>query len=156
MLATGPRSSSRTLTTSSSARLDRWGSGGSGGGGGVGSGAVVEVLQVQFIDKVVDVLMQLKFEQSSVHGLFIDRVLDISVAHGRQPQCELCVPVISSDKFSQSRGSNPLAPDSANPQSGEHSCCATDFRRIPQVQFLVVWEIVDMPVHVQRQASFST
>ena len=62
------------------------------------------------------------------------------------------VPVISSDKFPQSRGSNPLAPDSAHPQSGEHSCCATDFRRIPQVQFLVVWDVVDMPVYVQRQA----
>ena len=37
--------------------------------------------------------------------------------------------MISSDKFPQSRGSNPLAPDSAHPQSGEHSCCATDFRR---------------------------
>ena len=30
--------------------------------------------------------------------------------------------MISSDKFPQSRGSNPLAPDSAHPQSGEHSC----------------------------------
>ena len=37
--------------------------------------------------------------------------------------------MISSDKFSQSRGSNPLAPDSPHPQSDEHSCCATDFRR---------------------------
>ena len=37
--------------------------------------------------------------------------------------------VISSDKFPQSRGSNPRAPDSAHPQSGEHSCCVTDFRR---------------------------
>ena len=61
------------------------------------------------------------------------------------------VPVISSDKFPQSRGSNPLASDSAHPQSGEHSCCATDFRRDPQVQFLVFWEVVDMPVFVQRQ-----
>ena len=34
--------------------------------GGGGGGAVVEVLQVQFIDKVVDVLMQLKFQQSTV------------------------------------------------------------------------------------------
>ena len=61
------------------------------------------------------------------------------------------VPVISSDKFPQSRGSNPLAPDSAHPLSGEHSCCAAEFRRIPQVQFLVVWEVVDMPVNEQRQ-----
>ena len=39
------------------------------------------------------------------------------------------VPVISSDKFPQCRRSNPLAPDSAHLQSGEHSCCATDFCR---------------------------
>ena len=39
---------------------------GDGGHGGGGGGAVVEVLQVQFIDKVVDVLMQLKFQQSRV------------------------------------------------------------------------------------------
>ena len=38
------------------------------------------MLQVQFIDKVVIVLMQLKFQQSQgVYGQFIDRVLDISV-----------------------------------------------------------------------------
>ena len=36
--------------------------------------------------------------------------------------------VISSDKFPQFRVSNPLAPDSAHPQSGELSCCATYFR----------------------------
>ena len=35
-------------------------------GRGGGGGAVVVVLQVQFIDKVVDVLMQLKFQQSRV------------------------------------------------------------------------------------------
>ena len=39
------------------------------------------------------------------------------------------VHVISSDKFPQSRGFESSAPDSAHPQSGEHSCCATDFRR---------------------------
>ena len=39
------------------------------------------------------------------------------------------VPVISSDKLPQSRGSNLRAPDSVHPLSGEHSCCATDFRR---------------------------
>ena len=95
-----------------------------------------------------------------MHGQFIDRVVDISVVHREVPTVQTVqktilgvdVPVISSDKVPQSRGSNPLAPDSAHPhQSGEHSCCATDFRRIPQVQFLVVWEVVDMPVYVQRQ-----
>ena len=54
-------------------------------------------------------------------------------------------------QFPQSRGSNPRAPDSVHPLSGEHSCCATDFRRDSQVQILVFWEVVDMPVHVQRQ-----
>ena len=39
---------------------------GRGGGGGGGRGAVVEVLQMQFIDEVVDVLMQLKLQQSRV------------------------------------------------------------------------------------------
>ena len=75
--------------------------------------------------------------------------------------------MISSDKFPQSRGSNPRAPDSAHPQSGKHSCCATDFRRdstdavlgqggdMPVVAttgavLVVVW-VVDMPVYVQRQ-----
>ena len=55
------------LSTSSSARLDRWGSGGGGGGwGGGAGGALVVVLHLQFIDKVVFVLLQLKFQQSKV------------------------------------------------------------------------------------------
>ena len=60
---------------------------GLGGGGGVtATWAAAEVLQVQFIDKVVDVLMQLEFQQSRVcNGQFIDRVLDISVAHREVP-----------------------------------------------------------------------
>ena len=41
--------------------------------------AFVEVLQVQFIGKVVDVLMQLKFQQSRLCTGFIDRVLLIVV-----------------------------------------------------------------------------
>ena len=77
---------------------------------------------VQFIDKVVFVLLQLKFQQSRV------------CTGSSSTECwtfRLCSErgVISSDKFPQSRGSNPLAPDSAHPQSGEHSCSATDFRR---------------------------
>ena len=92
MLATGPRSSSRTLTTSSSARLDRWESGGSGGGGGGGGGgAVVEVLQVQFINEVVDVLMQLKFQQSSVcTDSSSTECLTFQLRTERYPQCKLC------------------------------------------------------------------
>ena len=119
--------------------------------------------------------MQLKFQQSrGVYGQFIDRVLDISVAHREVPTVQTVqktvlgvdVPVLSSDRFPQSRGSNP-APDSVLPLSGEHSYCATDFVEIPQVQFLDKVEIcpllrrqvqfswwswvVDMPVYVQRQ-----
>ena len=109
-----------------------------------------------------------------MHGQFIDRVLDISVAHREVPTVQTLqktvlgvdVPVLSSDWFPQSRGSNP-APDSVHPLSGEHSYCATDFVEIPQVQFLDKVEIcpllrrqvqfswwssvVDMPVYVQRQ-----
>ena len=55
-----------------------------------------------------------------MHGQVIDRVLDISVAHREVPTVQTVqktvlgvdVPVIGSDKFPQSRGSNPLAPDS--------------------------------------------
>ena len=126
---------------------------GLGGGGGVTAtwrrrgGAVVEVLQLQLIDKVVDVLMQLKFQQSRV-----------------------CTGSSSTEcwtyqlRTERSRGSNPLAPDSVHPLSGEHSCCATDFHSavlghggdMPVVAttgavLVVVWEVVDMPVNVQRQ-----
>ena len=58
--------------------------------------------------------------------------------------------MISSDKFPQSRGSNPLAPDSAHPQSGEHSCCATDFRR--DSTGAVLGQGGDMPVVVTTGA----
>ena len=48
--------------------------GGGGGGGRLGGGgAVVVVLQLQFIDKVVDVLLQLKFQQSRCRRLFLRR-----------------------------------------------------------------------------------
>ena len=111
---------------------------GRGGGGGGRGGAVVEALQVQFIDKVVFVLMQLKFQQFRVctgssstqcwtFQLCSERVRTVQAV--QKTVLGVDVPVISSDKFPQSRGSNPLAPDSAHPQSSEHSCCATDFRR---------------------------
>ena len=126
------------LSTSSSARSDRWGSGGGGGGGGGGGCEAVVVLLVQFIDKVVDVLMQLQVPAvQGVHGQFIDRVLDISVAHREVPTVQTVqktvlavdVPVISCDSS----------------QSGEHSCCATDFVGA------VLGQGEEMPVYVQRQ-----
>ena len=88
-----PRSLSRTLSTSSSACWDRWGSGGGGGGGGGGAGgAVVVVLQVQFIDKVVDVLMQLNFQQSRVvcTGSSSTECWTFQLRTERYPQCKLC------------------------------------------------------------------
>ena len=100
-----------------------------------GGGAVVVVLQVQFIDKVVFVLLQLKFQQSWVcTGSSSTECWTFQQTH-REPTVQTVqtdcscvdVPVISSDKFPQSRGSNPLAPDSVHPLSGEHSCCATAF-----------------------------
>ena len=93
---------------------------------------------VQFIDKVVIVLSQLKFQQSRVcTGSSSTECWTFRLCSERGTHSSNCaedcscvdVPVISSDKFPQSRGSIPLAPDSAHPQSGEHSCCATDFRR---------------------------
>ena len=98
--------------------------------GAAGDGAVVVVLQVQFIDKVVDVLMQLKFQQSRVcNGQFIDRVLDIFSCAQRGTHSANCAEDCSwrrrrcdqQRQFPQSRGSNPLAPDSVHPLSGEHS-----------------------------------
>ena len=103
-----------------------------------GGGASVEVLQVQFIHKVVIVFMQLKFQQSRVcTGSSSTECWTFQLCTKRVPTVQTVqktvlgvdVPLISSDKFSQSRGSNPRAPDSAHLQSGEHSCCATDFRR---------------------------
>ena len=68
-----------------------WGLAGRRLGGGRGAVTTWRRRGWQFIDKVVDVLMQLKFQQSRVfHGQFIDRVLDISVGHRRYPQCKLC------------------------------------------------------------------
>ena len=111
--------------------------GGGGGGGRLGGGgAVVVVLQLQFIDKVVFVLLQLKFQQSwvctgssSTEWWTLQLYLERGTHSANCAEGCSCVdvPVISSDKFPQSRGSNPLAPDSVHPLSGEHSCCATDF-----------------------------
>ena len=107
-------------------------------GGGGGRGAVVEVLQVQFIDKVVDVLMQLKFQQSGVctgssstecwtFQLCSERTRTVQTV---QEDCSWCRrscdqqrQVLAVQRFES------FAPDSVHPQSGEHSCCAAEFRR---------------------------
>ena len=113
--------------------------------GGGGGGAVVEVLQVQFIDKVVDVLMQLKFQQSRVctgsssteRGTFqlrSERVRTVQTV--QKTVLGVDVPVINSDKF-------------LHPQSGGHSCCAAEHRR--NSTGAVLGCLVDMPVYVQRQ-----
>ena len=134
MLATGLRSSSRTLTTSSSARLDRLGSGGGGGGGG---GAVVMVCC-----RCSSSTRWLTFSCSSSSSSpgFARAVHRQSAGHFSCAQrgthsancAEDCSwrrrPCDQQRQFSQSRGSNP-APDSVHPQSGEHSYCATNFRR---------------------------
>ena len=73
--------------------------------------AVVEVLQVQFIDKVVDVLMPLKFQQSKVFTgssstecwrfqLHTERVRTVQTV--LKTVLGVNVPVIDSDKFPQS------------------------------------------------------
>ena len=85
--------------------------GGGGGGGRLGGGgAVVVVLQLQFIDKVVFVLLQLKFQQSWVctgssstecwiFQLYLERGTH-SANCAEDCSC-VDVPVISSDKFPQ-------------------------------------------------------
>ena len=130
-------------------------------GAAVGGGAYVEVLQVQFIDKVVIVLMQLKFPKSRVcTGSSSTECWTFQLCSERVPTVQTVqktvlgvdVPVISSDKFPQSRGSNPRAPDSAHPQRVVNIPVVQQISvEIPQVQFLVFWEVVDMPVYVQRQ-----
>ena len=81
-----------------------------------------------------------------VHGLFIDRVLDISVVLREGTHSANCAEDCSwrrrpCDQQRQVPAvqifSNPRAPDSVHPLSGEHSCCVTDFVEIPHVQFLV-------------------
>ena len=87
---------------------------------------------------VVDVLMQLKFQQSWVctgssstecwtFQLSTERVRTVPTV--QKTVLGVDVPVINSDKVPQSRGSNPVAPDSVHPQSGGHSCCAAEYRR---------------------------
>ena len=96
-------------------------------------GAVVVVLQLQFIDKVVDVLMQLEFQQSRVcTGSSSTECWPFQLRTERYPQCTLCrrlflasMPCDQQRQFPQSRGSNPHAP--VCPLSGERSCCETDF-----------------------------
>ena len=93
-----------------------------------------------------------------MHGQFIDRVLDISVAHREGTHSANCAedcswrrrPCDQQRQFSQFRGSNP-APDSVRPLSGEHSHCATVFVEIPQVQFLDKVEICPL---LRRQVQF--
>ena len=76
------------------------------------------MLQVQFIDKVVIVLMQLNFQQSRVvctgssstecwtFQLCLERVPTVLTV--QKTVLGVDVSVISSDKFPQSRGSNPV------------------------------------------------
>ena len=133
----------------------RWTAAGRGGAGGGWVAAAVAAARVgrsrgavvQFIDKVVIVLTQLKFQQSRVYTgssstlcwtfqLCSERVRTVQTV--QKTVLGVDVPVINSDKFPQFRGSNPRAPDSAHPESGEHSCCATDFRRDSTGAVLVV------------------
>ena len=100
------------------------------------------VLQLQFIDKVVFVLLQLKFQQSRVcTGSSSTECWTFQLCSERSTHSANCaegcscvdVPVIGSDKFPQSRGSNPLAPDSLHPLSGEHSCCVEGINPAPHI-----------------------
>ena len=61
------------------------------------------------------------------------------------------VPVISSDKFPQSRGSNPVPQIQCILSVAIIPIVQQISVELPQVQFLVVWEVVDLPVYVQRQ-----
>ena len=86
---------------------------------------------VRFIDKVVFVLLQLKFQQSSVYGQFIDRVLDIPVVlREGYPQCKLCRRLFLRRRPGDQQRQVPTVQrfESSCPR-GEHSCCATYFRR---------------------------
>ena len=116
------------LSTSSSARLDRCGSGGGGGGGG-GGGAVVEMLQVQFIDKMVDILMQLKFQQSRARAsstecwtfqLHSERVRTVQTV--QETVFRVGLHVINSDKSLQSEVRFEIL-------RVADLCCAAEYRR---------------------------
>ena len=79
----GPAESKRAarLSTSSSARLDRWGSGGSGGGGGGGAGGAVVVGRSH--------AAQVPAVQG-VHGLSSTECWTFQLRTERYPQCKLC------------------------------------------------------------------
>ena len=63
--------------------------------------------------------------------------------------------MINSDKFPQSRGSNPLPQIQSILRVADIPVVQQNTIEIPQAQFLVVWEVVDMPVYVQRQVPSS-
>ena len=168
MLATGPRSSSRTLSTSSSARLDRW-------GGGRWRWWRSSCCRCSSSIR----LLTFSCSSSSSSPGCARAVHRQSAGHFSCAQrgthsancAEDCSwrrrPCDQQRQFPQSRGSNPFAPESVRPLSGEHSYCATDFVEfhsavlgqggdMPVVAttgavLVVVWEVVDMPVYVQRQ-----
>ena len=115
---------------------------------------MVEVLQVQFINKVVDVLLQLKFQQSRVctgssstecltFQLCSERVP--TVQNVQKPALGVDVLVISSDKFPQSRGSYPVPQIQSILRVANIPVVQQISVEIPQVQFLVVWEVVEFP-----------
>ena len=130
----------RRLRSSRFVLVIQWTAAGRRGAGGGWVAAAVAAARVgrsrgavvQFIDKVVIVLLQLKFQQSRVcTGSSSTECWTFRLCSERSTHSANCaedcscvdVHVISSDKFPLSRGLNPLAPDSAHPQSGEHSCC---------------------------------
>ena len=166
MLATGPRSSSRTWTTSSSARLDRWESGGGGASGSGGGGAGVVVLQVQFIDRLTFSCSSSSSSPGCARAVHRQSAGHFSCAQ-RGTHSANCAedcswrrrPCDQQRQFPQSRGSNLLA----HPQSGEHSCCAQISVEIPQVQFLGSGKLLTCPYMcsdscsaVSRISTFST
>ena len=135
-----------------------------------GGGAVVVVLQVQFIDKVVDVLMQLKFQQSRVcTGSSSTECWTFQLRTERYPQCKLCGRLFLRRRPCDQQRQVPTVQrfESSCPRFSSSSVLCNRFRRIPQVQFLdkveicpllrrqvqflVFWAVVDMPVCVQRQ-----
>ena len=109
-------------------------------------------------DKVVDVLMQLKFQQSRVRTgssstecwtsqLRTERVRAVQTV--QETLLRVDVPVIGAEvriQFPQIQSILGLADI---PDVHQNTV------EIPQPQFLVVWEVVDMPVYVQRQVPSS-
>ena len=143
------------LSTSSSARSDRWGSG----------GAVVEVLQCSSSTRWLTFSCSPSFSSPGcARAVHRQSAGHVSCAQRGTLSAEDCSwrrrPCDQQRQFPQSRGSNPLAPDSVHPLSGEHSYCATDFVKfhsavlgqggdMPVVAttgavLVVVWEVVDI------------